>query len=215
MVLDTLIAELKSSGLAERPGKLLYSGLNTLKPGDVYLLGYNPGGDPEVEAGSILSHLISADVQRNEYIDAQWRPGGRLHRRGEAPMQKRICCMLTALGLDVRSVCASNVIFVRSRGIAALRSPEELANTCWPVHRQVLKIVQPKHIITLGDDAFEYICGAGSSAGALCAEARAFRADRKRSSIRCGAAAASELPQIPIRRNRDPCSMPPSAARTG
>lgn len=157
MILEALIAELKATGLADKPGKLLYSGLRTLSPGETYLLGYNPGGDPEFEANSILSHLCRDDAESNEYLDGRWRRRGRLCDAGAAPMQRRVCHMLKGLGWDARSACASNVIFVRSEDIGSLNTPQELARRCWPVHRLILKQVGPKCIIVLGDDAFKFI----------------------------------------------------------
>jgi hypothetical protein len=38
----TLLTMLQTTGLGERPGKLLYSGLSSIKPSPIYLLGFNP-----------------------------------------------------------------------------------------------------------------------------------------------------------------------------
>ena len=64
-------------------------------------------------------------------------------------MQRRVRVMLVRLGLDPRSVCAANLIFVRSRD-AASSEFHRLAPVCWPVHLEILRIVQPKLIISLG-----------------------------------------------------------------
>ena len=45
MHLDT-IAELLS-GIAEKPGAVLVSGADTLVPGPLYVMGFNPGGSAE------------------------------------------------------------------------------------------------------------------------------------------------------------------------
>jgi hypothetical protein len=42
--------------LGRRPGKVLYSGTATVKPGRLYLLGVNPGGSPEAEPQTIYDH---------------------------------------------------------------------------------------------------------------------------------------------------------------
>jgi hypothetical protein len=167
MVIETLVGELKSSGLADQPGKLLYSGVSTLRAGDLYLLGYNPGGDPQSETDSILSHLCRSNSEQNEYLDARWRPGGRLYPPGAAPMQKRVAYTLHQLRFDVQSVCASNLIFVRSTGIENLTSANDLANACWQLHRLILDIVQPKHIVVLGEDTFNYVRSRGRARSAI------------------------------------------------
>ena len=60
MVGDTmkqaLLQRLTDAGIQDWCGKVLYSGTNTLKPGPVYMLGFNPGGDPAKEPMT-LAHL--------------------------------------------------------------------------------------------------------------------------------------------------------------
>jgi uracil-DNA glycosylase len=60
------------------------------------------------------------------------------------------------LEVDPRIVCATNLIFQRSRGERDAGG-WELAKTCWPVHDVILKIVQPRVIITFGRLPFEFI----------------------------------------------------------
>jgi hypothetical protein len=80
-IFSALLHSLDATGLGDRPGKVLYSGLETLKPGKLLVLGFNPGGDPTAETASARSHLDNAATRQpdwNEYLDASWRPGGRL-----------------------------------------------------------------------------------------------------------------------------------------
>lgn len=149
----TLVALLERQGLADTPGRLLYSGIGTLAPGQLYMLGYNPGGDPAAESDSARDHLLklqSRSVYWNEYVDGQWRPGGRLCRPGEAPMQLRVRQLLRAIGLPVRTVCASNLILVRSRHAADLAGATGLADRCWTIHDYIIRLVRPKAILAIG-----------------------------------------------------------------
>lgn len=157
--LSDLIERLKQTGLADFPGKLLYSSLDTLRPGKLYLLGYNPGGDPAEESESVASHLRHMPAGWNEYVDAEWRPAGIRRRPGSAPRQRRVQWLLAHLGLPVRSVCASNLIFVRSKSSAGLSDPDRMAEQCWPVHRFILERVRPACILSIGGkDVWEFVC---------------------------------------------------------
>ena len=151
--LSSLIAKLDATGLADQPGRLLYSGIGTLAPGKVYMLGYNPGGDPEAENDNPKDHLAKVAGLRpdwNEYMDGVWYPGGRACPAGGAPLQKRVQALLGGAGLPTRSVLASNLIFVRSRDQAQLAEASRLAERCWGVHRWLLELVQPQTILSIG-----------------------------------------------------------------
>jgi hypothetical protein len=160
-----LIQELKDTGLADMPGKLLYSGVATLAPGKLYVLGWNPGGDPNAESDSSARHLTELAGKSptwNEYIDGVWHLGGRVYAPGAAPMQRRVRYLLTGIGLPVQTVCASNVVFVRSRASSNLDNSIELARRCWPVHDFILGHVRPKGILSIGGaPVFEFIRSRG------------------------------------------------------
>lgn len=159
-LIDAMMEILEETGLADRPGKLLYSCLGTLRPGRLYLLGYNPGGDPRAETGTVRSHLASLGDTHpnwNEYLDACWRPGGRVYPPGVAPMQQRVQYTLAGLGHDVRAVCASNLVFVRSTGLDTLSERKLLAERCWRLHECIIDTVQPSCIIALGNDVLDFI----------------------------------------------------------
>jgi hypothetical protein len=159
-----LIAKLQATGLADMPGKLLYSGIGTLCPGKIYLLGWNPGGDPSIESQSIRDHLLKLAQERsdwNEYLDEGWRVRRRMYAPSDAPMQRRVSNLLTGIGLPVRAVCASNMIFARSSVSEHLVNPAELSRRCWHVHKFILRRVQPKGILTIGKEPFDYILTQG------------------------------------------------------
>ena len=71
---------------------------------------------------------------------------------------------------DVRSVCASNLIFVRSRSEDSLNRPRELAEKCWPIHQRILEIVQPQCIVTFGGKVFDFISNKASRSTQLVKE---------------------------------------------
>jgi hypothetical protein len=164
-ILSGLFQKLEETGLADFPGKLLYSGIGTLCSGPLYVLGYNPGGDPNIENDSTkddLRKLAEKCPNWNEYIDAIWGAHRRRWGPGDAPMQRRLCSLLRGIGLCVRTVCASNLIFVRSRRASSLKNRAQLAEDCWSVHQFILKQVRPKGMLSIGDDAFKFILRRGT-----------------------------------------------------
>ena len=54
------------------------------------------------------------------------------------------------LGLDPRSVAASNLILVRSRDAAGSRFGQ-FAELCWPVHQEILRLIRPRLVIAYGN----------------------------------------------------------------
>jgi hypothetical protein len=157
-VIANLNKLLVDTGLADCPGKVFYSGTNSIQTGDLYLLGFNPGGDPDQETVTVRQHLNETPPDFNEFVDGHWGAPNCLLDRGSAVLQKRVQWMLRNLGYEVREVCASNLIFARSTGIVTLpASEDQLADACWPVHEFVLRIVKPKTIIALGTQAFKAI----------------------------------------------------------
>jgi hypothetical protein len=50
--------------IAGRSGRVLYSAAETLRPGPLYLLGLNPGGNPAVETETVAESLASLPARR-------------------------------------------------------------------------------------------------------------------------------------------------------
>jgi hypothetical protein len=151
------IAESALVPIAHRSGKILYSSARTLRRGSLYILGFNPGGDP---AGSDPSHYTVLEALRrlpektdNDYVDEVWQgataPGGR-------PLQKRMRWLCDQIGQPIETVCAANLIFVRSRTAADAGYPTT-ADICWPVHQAILAVVQPQLMLTYGSQVYQYI----------------------------------------------------------
>lgn len=144
------IARNSLSDILGEPGGILYSSHETLKPGSVYLLGFNPGGSNGEPLDKSVQSLLT--YSGNAYIDESWSNGLGSLAPGEAPLQRRIRWLLSQLGLDTASVCASNLIFVQSKAASDINF--KLAEKCWPVHEAILEIVQPKMIITFGNSDY-------------------------------------------------------------
>jgi hypothetical protein len=139
---------LSCSPILGRSGKVLYSAAATLRPGAVYLLGLNPGGDPNKEPETVRESLEGlATREKNSYLDEKW---ARQKRAGEAPLQRRVKWLTEQLDLNLGEVCASNLIFVRSKNARDSEYPT-LAKRCWPIHREILKMVQPRLIMAYGN----------------------------------------------------------------
>jgi hypothetical protein len=152
-----LIARMREdlSGLLHQSGRILYSSIETVRPGDLYLLGINPGGDPDQLDYESIAQSIAAlpEKDTNSYLDEIWRVGTA---PGAMPLQRRVAWLLSYLGYEPRAVCASNLIFVRSRGSGQARYPA-LAYPCWKVHRRIISIVQPKVILVFGQEAYDFL----------------------------------------------------------
>jgi hypothetical protein len=136
-------------------GKVFYSGRAAFSgPSDLYILGLNPGGDPEAQA----SETIGADLQRfwegparwSDYADESWQ-GAPPGTWGMAP---RVLHMLASLEFDPRAVPSSNVIFARSSTEATLqKSKDILLQACWPVHRAVIRALGIRVVLCFGGTA--------------------------------------------------------------
>jgi len=135
-----------SDHLAET-GSILYSSYKTLKPGALYILGFNPGG----EGGDTLKENIDSMLTResNSYLDEEWENNNGSWEKGEAPLQKRLIWLTKELGYNLREICASNLIFIKSQNQKSI--DYNIAMKCWPIHEEILKLVKPKVILTFGN----------------------------------------------------------------
>lgn len=148
---------------AEEPGSILYSGDETLKKGENYFLGANPGGHSDENVGN-FADTISNQLYRknssssfNEYFDASWKPGNKIYSKGMAPLQRRIKYLFNAIGIDLRNTLSTNLNFVRSSTLEKFHLDwSDAAEQCWKIHLLLLSVVQPKNIIVFGDDAFNF-----------------------------------------------------------
>ena len=136
-------------------GKVFYSGRAAFSgTASVYVLGFNPGGDPVAQATETVgAHtdwvLSNPRSEWSAYCDESW--GGR--RPGDHPLQRGVRHLLSRLNLDLRRVPASNLVFTRSELSADLTGGiDSLIELCWPVHEAVLQMLRPKALICFGVD---------------------------------------------------------------
>ena len=144
------IATQQFGHLYNRFGEGIYSSHETLREGDVYLLGLNPGGEGHTLLGDFMSKTLTRTD--NSYLDEIWVNGqSSKYKKGSAPLQKRIQGLLEGLNQNVADVCASNLIFTTSKSSQDSNFNFGFAGTFWPFHQAVIEIVKPKVIITFGN----------------------------------------------------------------
>jgi len=85
------VAEDSLSDLLWEPGGILYSSHETLRPGRVYLLGFNPGGSNGAPLGESVTSMLS--YSDNAYIDESWSNGNgnvsKVRLKGEIKTENR------------------------------------------------------------------------------------------------------------------------------
>ena len=152
------VAYAQLADVVDQSGWILYSAAQTLKPGAIYLLGNNPGGDPTHTTSKTLRQSIEGltNWTTNAYLDEAWRQQNGVLKAGQAPMQRRVDWLMGQLGVSTRDVCASNVVFARSINAEGIHF-RDWADRCWPVHQAILEIVKPRLIIAFGSDPYKYV----------------------------------------------------------
>ncbi len=145
--LDEAERYLDGASLLDRSGAVLYSGVETLRPGPVYLLGLNPGG---LAGATLRASLAGSRAGRNCYEDECWAPGDRELGKGQAPLQRRVRHLCQTMKLEPRAVPASNLVFTRSRDVATHGGFEAAIELCLPVHRIFVEAIRPRLLVTFG-----------------------------------------------------------------
>ena len=142
-----------------RSGSIFYTGRAAFSaPSKLYILGLNPGGDPAAQAtetvGASRSKFRDGSASWSEYADVSWRGS----RPGAWGMQPRVLHMFASLGLDPRSVPASNVVFARTSTEAILRNEKaDLLQACWPVHHAVIEALAVRVVLCFGGTAGRWV----------------------------------------------------------
>lgn len=134
---------LAAEDLLDKPGKVLYSSGDTLRPHSIYFMGTKPGG---TLPNTIRQSLDDLEDGRNEYLDYSWegRPPGK------QKLQKQVQRFLEGLGFDVRSVPASNIVLTRERSIGTHPDLDGDAVRSWPIHLAIISLVKPRAIVAFG-----------------------------------------------------------------
>lgn len=140
--------------LSSMNGGILYSSIDTLREGEFYFLGVNPGGENAI---NILDNL-EENKNKNAFIDEAWSNKTKDYNSGDAPMQKRAKELFEKLGSDIKDVCSSNLIFNQSVDEKSLDGKLfDNANICWKVHELLInEIIKPKYIISHGGTVYNY-----------------------------------------------------------
>lgn len=127
------------------------------KPSSLYVLGVNPGGDPETNAHETVdSHsqqVFSKPTNWSGYRDESWN--GR--PPGTTGMQPGIVHALSNLGLGAHEVPTSNLIFVRTRSEKGIKDFNLLAEQCWPFHESVISNLGIKVVLCFGGKAGNWV----------------------------------------------------------
>jgi hypothetical protein len=160
MTLPERFATRVPSSLLGESGKVFYAGRQAFaEPSPLYVLGVNPGGDPDSHCdetvGSHTSKVLDElPADWSAYRDESWL-GAAPGTWGMAP---RILHLFRQLDLSPGRVPASNLIFVRSRREALIKERKnELASLCWPFHEQVINELQPRVVLCLGATAGSFV----------------------------------------------------------
>lgn len=147
--------------LSNKSGAVFYSGKRAFKgQADLYILGINPGGDPQVQIDeTVESHtrqvLNDKPANWSEYRDESWEG----HYPGTYRMQPRILHLCKRLKLDPGEIPASNLVFARSKRKATLDGEfPEMARACWPLHQAVVDELGVNVILCLGRESGDWVC---------------------------------------------------------
>ncbi len=153
--------------MRDKSGAVMLSGPATIAPGRFYIMGLNPGGDPEELPASIDENLAPPDGG-SSYTDECWHKpckdkrdcehlkNGRLQPDSRVRHQLNMIRLAAILGHATPATLPSaNAIFGRSESLAMLKKQSEFDGgtwwrACWPVHQALLNVVRPTAIITLG-----------------------------------------------------------------
>jgi hypothetical protein len=163
MLDETLVPQISTllgDELLDASGGVFSSGPATLKRGDFYIVGHNPGGDEQETVYKDLT--IRKDLEKwkknGHYwssffpTDDHWREDG-----GDTAHQWRVRDLgelLNGNDQGIRKIFCSNAIFVRTRSSDLLKQVafQDYRERCWRVHKLCLAIVRPKLIVCLGND---------------------------------------------------------------
>ena len=157
------LLDLVPTELHPEPGEVFYSGATAFaQPSLLYLLGFNPGGDPA--RAELSRYTIAADLaasrapQRRDWsgFEDDWRDFGP----GAVAFQRRVRHLLTVCGIgDARRVPASNALFVRSTRIQALgwQRAQSLLRDCWAVHEKVISALGVRVVVCLGQETGRWV----------------------------------------------------------
>lgn len=146
----------KKTNILNQSGSVFYNGYATLlNPNGVYLIGLNPGGDPESITNTISKSLDELweemdkgiNAYANAYLDENW------NKRGKSAFQKNAADAFKKLHLCLRETCGSNIIFQRTKSKEDIFDIETTRNAYVHCHDYIInEILNPSVIIAVGED---------------------------------------------------------------
>lgn len=154
-MIEELVKTIPQSML-KLPGGALHTGRQAFdSPAEIYILGYHPGGNPAESTETVGEQIHRVINQKPDawsaYLDASWdgKP------RGSQRMQKRVAHLCEGLGLDLRAIPSSHLIFpcwdAGSEPGAAVE--RQWAEECWPFHQAVIDRLGIRIVVCLGSAA--------------------------------------------------------------
>lgn len=153
------LAKLIPQDLLVKSGSVFCSGRNAFRAtAPLYILGLNPGGDPEAQQEeTIAAHTRAVLAYPDDwcaYRDEAWRNDAP----GTSGMQPRVLHLLARLSLRPGDVPSSNVVFLRTRDERSLGTGfRQLAEACWPFHEAAIARLKPRVILCFGRTAGDYV----------------------------------------------------------
>lgn len=151
-LLDAAADILFTAGLRDRSGGVLQSAEATLRPGDIYFIGINPGGeDGGVDSQLPLIHesLAMSRMGCNAF-DQDWSRERAGYPPGQSPMQRRFKHIAARLGKSYGEIAATNLTFTRSRSVGVHPGMTAELGHCLRVHARFLDVVKPSTIWLMG-----------------------------------------------------------------
>ncbi len=143
---------------------------HTLKKGDIYLVGLNPGGDPQKtkfnvkdEISEFKKFYSSHNRSFSAYLDEVWGNTGSEYEKGQASHQKRVKELIESVSnclgqfCSVRDIFAANLIFFRTKNknelstLLKIAKDAKILDYCWKCHMKFLEVVRPKIILCNGN----------------------------------------------------------------
>lgn len=127
----------------------------TLKKGKYYFLGFNPGGEANINI--TLKHAIENLYGQGNLYLTPYAPN--VEKNYLTPLQRRYSYLWDELGEYKNTIFSTNLIFHPSRESKLVNYFDE-AKACWKLHKEFLKIVKPEIILCNGNgqcSSFSYI----------------------------------------------------------
>lgn len=138
----------------EEVGDVFRSSWDTMHEGNIYMLGFNPGGKGG-EGCTVRESICKTEEKGwSDYYDERW--GGKECGQHRHQLNVKKYLEKESLNLPIKSVPASNVLFVSGETVEKTKDRTLDLEPCWLVHKAALKIIKPKVILCLGNGEHRY-----------------------------------------------------------